>query len=154
MYASAQRLVYQSRLPSFPGDTPTIKIAPFSSSRSQSNAFSSVANAQTDLRPTIEGDVTFVARCMSMANLKPIKARRRKTHALTIVCRYYLALPSDTNTPSLQHGAWVAPMFQVNTHSATTRRLLERTQRPTFNNTPSQIVEEGGHYAPEPIAMQ
>jgi hypothetical protein len=98
---SLHRLVYQSRLSSFPGYTPTIIIAPDSGVRNQSVAFSSVANAHSDSGSIIDGDATFFARCVSMANLKPLKARRRKTYALTNWCKYYSALPSGTNTPVL-----------------------------------------------------
>jgi hypothetical protein len=44
------------------GYTPTSKIAPDSRLRRQSNTFTSVANAHSDLRPIIDGVATFVAR--------------------------------------------------------------------------------------------
>ena len=58
--------VYVSRLPVsiaiVLGYTPTSKIAPDSRLRRQSNTFTSVANAHSDLRPIIDGVATFVAR--------------------------------------------------------------------------------------------
>jgi len=114
---------------------------PDSRLRSQSNTFTSITNAHSDLRPTDEGDATFVARCMPMANLKPIKARRRKTHALTSGCNYYLTMPSNTNTPFLPRQCMGDTYASGNnTHSAFARWNSEEVRRPTFNNTKNKFV--------------
>jgi hypothetical protein len=118
-----------------------IHVIPDSRLRSQSNTFTSIANTHSDLRQTDDGDATFVARCMPMANLKPIKARRRKTHALTSGCKYYLTMPSNTNTPFLPRQCMGDTYASGNnTHSASVRWNSEQARRPTFNNTKDKFV--------------
>jgi hypothetical protein len=59
---------------------------------SKATGFSVVPNKHSDMRPIIEGVAAFVARCLSAANLKPIKARRQKTYALTSRCLILLGI--------------------------------------------------------------
>ena len=134
-------LVHQPRLSTFPGDTTTKPHRADRPGTLLKPGFLKPSQLQpAHNRGLRQMTPSMQATCLRRPQTR--RARRQMSHALAIAFEYYLALPSNTNTPSPRHGASARCLGSV-TLSARTRYSTLPTRRSDSRQTPCTHVETG-----------